>query len=302
MGNVAFSRQDDPAVLENIQRSYFRPQEIRVIQNYLDPFKNPSRESIEEKLRGLSKQAETGKYVRGTILIGMYIFVLQNKFVPPQFRKFYTYNRAGQETTAFMRAAKKVFVAELATIVAMMPMNFHIFNQYTEIQVEREKIDADYFKQIGPIESQVIKDFGKILDNEYQFRKEMITNNFSWPEDYLNQSDLNNIKKAQYTKTLERSAKIRSHQPIVTPIIKNVMAQTNQGEIGTEKRLRTFAEITANRGGETGLGEQNQTQHFENSNGQETQGWCEKSSSEENKPEYTYVDPYEARRGKKKWD
>jgi len=298
MGNLAFRHYNDPEVIDNIQRSYFRPQEIKVIQNYLDPFKNPGRESTEEKFRGLSKQSQSAQYVRGTILIAAYALVIHGKYVPPQFKKFFHYNRRGQENTVFIRAAKKVLVAELGTIIAMMPLNFHILNQYTEIQAEREKIDADYFKQIGPVESQVIKDYGKILDNEYQFRKEMITNNFSLPEDYLN-SDLNNMKKANFTRTLERSSKIRSHQPIVTPIVNNVLNQSeiNQGEIGPEKRLRTFAEIEADKGGKSGLGEVRQ---YEQDN-LESKGWCEESSAED-KTEYKYVDPYEARKGKKRWD
>ena len=299
MGNIAFRQYNDSEVIDNIQRSYFRPQEIKVIQNYLDPYKNPARESTEEKLRGLSKQSQTAQYVRGTILIGAYALVIHGKYVPPQLKKFFHYNKQGQESTVLYRNVKEFLIVELGTIIAMMPLNFYILNQYTEIQVEREKIDADYFKQIGPVESQVIKDYGKILDNEYQFRKEMLTSNFTRPEEYLN-SDLNIIKKAYFTVILEQSSKIRSHQPIVTQIVNNVLNQspeTNQGEIGPEKRLRTFAEIEADKERKSRLGDIKQ---YEQDN-LKSKGWFEKSSVED-KTEYKYVDPYEARKGKKRWD
>ena len=281
MGNHVYRQYNDYEVIDNIQRSYFRPQEIKVIHDYLDPYKNPARESTEKKFKRLSEY-QIANDVHDAIIIGG----CMNLFID--------------------RLAKKVSTWELgvklmACIIYMNlnPLTLYDRYQYNKIKVEREKIDADYFKQIGPVESQVIKDYGKILDNEYRFRKEMLTSNFTRPEDYVN-SNLDNKKKAYFTEILEQSSKIRSHQPIVTQIVNNVLNQsskTNHGKIGPEKRLRTFAEIEADKGGKSGLGDIKQ---YEQGN-LESKGWSEESSVE-NKTEYKYVDPYEARKGKKRWD
>ena len=303
----------DPAVHDSIQRSYFRPQEIKVIQNYLDPYKNPAKKKIddlwEEKFRDLSKQTKILDYVEAAFRIGLYAFVWQRRYVPPGSRfkrifKWCDYNKQGQEHTVFIRCARKILVTELAMLCLFdVPKYAYFIDQVMKMQLKAKKLVDIYFEQnsIGSVEKKVLKDYDKIVHAEHQFRKEMIANNFSQPLEYLN-TDLNNVKKAHFTRILEESSKIRSPQPVVTSIVNNVLNQSenNQGGIGLGKRLRTFAEIEADKElkRKSGLGE---IRENEQDNLESWEGWCEESSVED-KTELKFVDPYEVRKGKKKWD